>query len=147
MLSIRDSSIPRKLTWMNMLVSGTALLLAGAGLFAYDLYSFRVGTVRDLGIQAQIIGSNSISAVLFDDSRSAERTLSALQAAPHVMSAEIYTPDGSTFAGYQRDGGESPPPPPTIPGGQTQVYRFQSGQVALVRLITFQGKPVATVYM
>jgi hypothetical protein len=26
---------------MNMLVSGTALLLAGAGLFAYDLYSFR----------------------------------------------------------------------------------------------------------
>jgi signal transduction histidine kinase len=147
MFSLRDCSIPSKLTWMNMLVSGTALLLAGTGLFAYDLYSFRVGTVRDLGIQAQIIGSNSISAVLFDDSRSAETTLSALQAAPHVMSAEIYTPDGAAFAGYRRDRSESPPPPPSIPVGQAEIYRFQSGQVALVRSITFHGKPVATVYM
>jgi signal transduction histidine kinase len=147
MFSVRDCSIPRKLTWMNMLVSGTALLLAGTGLFAYDLYSFRVRTVRDLGIQAQIIGSNSISAVLFDDPRSAETTLSALQAAPHVMSAEIYTPDGSAFAGYRRDRRESPPPPPAIPVGQAEIYRFQNGQVALVRSITFQGRPVATVYM
>ena len=130
-----------------MLVSGTALLLAGMGLFAYDLYSFRVGTVRDLGIKAQIIGSNSISAVLFDDSRSAETTLSALQSAPHVMSAEIYTPDGVAFAGYRRDRGQSLPPPPAIPTGQAEVYRFQNGEVGLVRSITFQGKPVATVYM
>ena len=147
MFNVRDFSIPKKLTWMNMLVSGTALLLASAGLFTYDLYSFRVGTVRDLGVQAQIIGSNSISAVLFDDPHSAETTLSALQAAPHVMSAEIYTPDGRAFAEYRRDRGESPPAPPSIPVGQAQVYRFQSGEVALVRSITFHGKPVATVYM
>jgi signal transduction histidine kinase len=145
--NVRDYSIPKKLTWMNMLVSGTALLLAGAGLFAYDLYSFRVRTVRDLGIQAQIIGSNSISAVVFDDPRSAETTLSALQAAPHVMSARIYTPDGSAFAEYRRDRSESPPPPPPIPVGQTQVHRFEGGQVELVRSISFQGKPVATVYL
>jgi signal transduction histidine kinase len=130
---------------MSMLVSGTALLLAGAALFAYDLYSFRVRTVRDLGIQAQIIGSNSISAVVFDDSRSAGTTLSALQAAPHVMSAEIYTPDGVAFAGYRRDPRQATPPPLAIPDGQTEVYRFQSGQVALVRLILFKGKPLATV--
>jgi signal transduction histidine kinase len=145
--SLRDFSIPKKLTWMSMLVSGTALLLAGAALFAYDLYSFRARTVRDLGIQAQIIGSNSISAVLFDDSRSATTTLSALQAAPHVMSAEIYTPDGNSFAGYRRDRGSFLPPRQAIPDGETEVYRFQSGQVALVRLITFHGKPVATVYL
>jgi signal transduction histidine kinase len=147
MFAVRDYSIPKKLTWMNMLVSGTALLLAGAGLFVYDLYSFRVGTVRDLGTQAQIIGSNSISAVLFDDSHSAETTLSALQAAPHVMSAEIYRLDGFAFAGYWRDRRESPPPPPAIPAGQTEAYRFQDGQVALVRLIIFHGKPFATVYL
>jgi signal transduction histidine kinase len=147
MFSVRDYSIPKKLTWMNMLVSGAALLLAGAGLFAYDLYSFRVGTVQDLAIQAQIIGSNSISAVLFDDPHSAETTLSALQAAPHVMSAEIYTPDGHSFAGYRRDRRQILSSPPTIPGGQTQVYRIENGQVALVRLINFQGRPLATVYM
>jgi signal transduction histidine kinase len=147
MFAVRDYSIPRRLTWMNMLVSGTALLLAGSGLFAYDLYSFRLGTVRDLGTQAQIIGSNSVSALLFDDAHSAETTLSALQAAPHVMSAEIYRLDGSAFAGYWRDRRESPPTPPAIPASQTEAYRFQDGQVALVRLIIFHGKPVATVYL
>jgi signal transduction histidine kinase len=147
MFKVPNYSIPKKLTWMNILVSGTALLLASAGFFVYDLYNFRTGTVRNLSIEAQIIGSNSISAVVFDDPRSAETTLSALEAAPHVMSAEIYLPDGHAFAGYRRDRGEPPPPPPAIPRGQTQTYRFQSGEVTLARLIAFQGKPVATVYM
>src|SRR5258708_18353482 len=116
---------------MNMLVSGTALLLAAVSFFAYDFYNFRKSIVRNLGIQAEIIGSNSISALLFDDSHSAEKTLSALRAAPHVMFAEIYTPEGVAFARYQRDPSGSFPPPPAIPGGQAQVYRFQGGQLAL----------------
>ncbi len=147
MLRFRHHSIPKKLTWMNILVSGTALLLASAGFFAYDLYNFRTGTVRNLGIQAQIIGSNSISALLFDDPHSAEDTLSALQAAPHVLFAEIYTPDGRAFAGYLRDPNGSFPPPPAIPPGQVQIHRFQKSHVALVRSIAFQGKPVATIYI
>ena len=49
MFRVRDYSIPKKLTWMNMLVSGTALLLASAGFFAYDLYTFRTSTVHNLG--------------------------------------------------------------------------------------------------
>jgi signal transduction histidine kinase len=147
MLRFRDYSIPKKLTWMNLLVSGTALLLASTGFFAYDLYNFRASTVRNLEIQAQIIGSNSVSALLFDDPQSAANTLSALRAAPHVMFAEIYAPDGRAFARYRRDGSGSFPPLLLIPAGQTQVYRFQGGQVALVKSITFQGKPVAKIYI
>jgi signal transduction histidine kinase len=145
MLGMRNGSIPKQLTWMNMLVSSTALLLAGAGLFAYDLYSFHMGIVRDLGIQAQIIGSNSVSAVIFDDPRSAETTLSALQASPHVISAEVLTVDGRLFAGYHRDRQQTLPSAPKIPEGQTQAYRFQDDQVVLTRLIVFQRKPVALV--
>jgi signal transduction histidine kinase len=147
MLRFRDFSIPKKLTWMNLLVSGAALVLASAGFFLYDLYNFRTGTVRNLGIEAQIIGANSVSALEFDDPHSAENTLSALQAAPHVMSAEIYTPDGNAFAGYRRDHSGTFPPPPPIPTGQEEVHRFQRGEVALVQLITFRKKPVATIYI
>jgi signal transduction histidine kinase len=132
---------------MNMLVSSTVLLLASAGFFAYDLYNFRKRIVRDLGIQAQIIGSNSISALTFDDPTAAENTLSALRAAPHVMFAEIYTPDGQAFAGYRRDRNGSIPAPPSIPAGRADVYLFQRGQVVLVKLIALRGKPVATIYI
>jgi signal transduction histidine kinase len=147
MLRFRDFSIPKRLTWMNLMVSGAALVLASAGFFVYDLYNVRTGTVRNLGIEAQIIGANSISALEFDDPHSAENTLSALQAAPHVMFAEIYTQDGNVFAGYRRDHSGTFPPPPSIPGGREEVHRFQRGEVALVRRINFRGKPVATIYI
>jgi len=94
----QNNSISHKLTWMNMLVSGAALLLACAAFIAYDMVSFRAGIVRNLSTQAQIIGSNSVSALIFNDSQSAENTLSALKAAHNVMFAGIYTPDGKLFA-------------------------------------------------
>ena len=91
-------SISRKLTWMNMLVSGSALLLAGVAFVSYDLIRFRETMVRNLSIQAEIVGSNSASALLFSDPTSAAGTLSGLKAAPNIVSAGIYTPAGEAFA-------------------------------------------------
>ena len=70
---LRNLSISKKLTWMNMLVSGAALLLACSAFIAYDVVTFRQATVYNLSIQAQITGSNAISALLFDDATSARK--------------------------------------------------------------------------
>ena len=140
-------SISKKLTWINMLVSGSALLLACAAFFAYDLYTFRVGIVHNLSTEAQIIGSNTVSALVFNDPRAAETTLSALKASPHIVYAAIYTPDGQPFAGYSRDENGKPLPLPAIPAGQTQTHWFSGGQIALVGSIVFQGKPTGFVYI
>ena len=78
MLRSRDSSITKQLTWMNMLVSGAALLLACVAFVTYELVIFRSSMVETLSVQAQIIGLNSVSALLFNDLRSAQETLSAL---------------------------------------------------------------------
>jgi uncharacterized membrane protein affecting hemolysin expression len=88
---------------MNMLVSGVALLLACGAFIAYDLLSFRDSMVHNLSIQAQVAGSNSVTALLFSDSHAAETTLSAVAAAPNIVSASIYTVDGRPFATYRRD--------------------------------------------
>ena len=96
--------ISERLTWMNMLVSGAALLLACIAFVTYDYITFRATLVRNLSIQAQIIGSNSVSALLFNDPESAKNSLSALRAAPHILSAGIYGSDGQSFASYPEGG-------------------------------------------
>jgi signal transduction histidine kinase len=143
----RDYSISKKLTWMNVLVSGAALLLACTSFIVYDLVTFRQATVYNLSIQAQIAGSNTVSALLFDDSTSAEKTLSALQASPNIISAGILTLDGRSFATYLRDRRSQARVLPPIPTGQTETYRFGSGEVVLVRSILFNGKPTGVVYI
>jgi signal transduction histidine kinase/DNA-binding response OmpR family regulator len=147
MLNIQNYSISKKLTWMNMLVSGVALLLACSGFCAYDLYSSRAALERNVSIQAQIIGDNTVSALLFNDPHSAEKTLSALAANQHLMYAQIYTRDGQPFAGYWRDRTGETRPLPTIPAGQTQTYWYRGGHLGLARAIIFQGQPTGTVYI
>ena len=147
LLDFRDYSISKKLTWMNMLVSGAALLLACGGFCAYDLYSFRDALVRNVSIQAQIIGDNTGSALLFDDPHSAEKTLSALGANRHLAYAQIYTADGQPFAAYWRERAGQTPRLPLIPSGQAQIYWFRSGHLGLARSIIFQGKPMGIVYI
>src|SRR5216683_266801 len=147
MLGVRNYSIATKLTVVNMLVSGAALVIACLVFVAYDLISFRQSMVYNLSIQAQMAGSNSVSPLLFNDSQAAENTLSALRAARSVVSAGIYTLDGRPFATYWRDGLDQPLTPPQVPAGKTELHWFKDGQLALVRSIVFQGKPTGIVYI
>ena len=147
MFRAQKHSISGKLTWMNILVSGAALLLACAAFIAFDMITFRQAMLRNLSTQAQIIGSNSVSALLFNDPQSAENTLLALKAAPNILSAQVYLPDGRPFASYSRDRGRHNPVPPPIPSGQAQTHWIEDDQIALVRSIVLDGKPIGAVYI
>ena len=147
MLRVHDYTITKRLTRMNALVSGAALLIACAAFFTYDLINFREVMVHNLSIQAQIAGSNSVSALLFNDPQTAENTLSALKAAPNIVSAGIYTLDGRPFATYWRDARSQILAVPPIPSGQTETHWFKDGQLIVVRKIVFQGEPTGTVYI
>lgn len=145
-------SLPRRrlstdLTLLNLLVSTAALLIACSAFVGYDQIAFRKSMLSELSIQAQIIGSNSISALLFNDSSSAKKTLSALDAAPHVLSAGIYSSTGRRFASYQRAGTTQTPSLPLIRAGATESYRFYGGDVVLVRSIIFHKKLLGIVYL
>src|ERR1700682_1205428 len=144
---VANYSITKKLTRMNMLVSGAALLIACAAFVAYDLVTFRQAMVYNLSIQAQMAGSNSVSPLLFNDPQAAENTLSALKAAPNVLSAGIYALDGRPFATYWRDAHGQSLTLPKLPASQTETHWFKDGQLVLVRTIVFDGKPTGTVYI
>jgi len=140
-------SISRKLTVMNMLVSAAALLLACAAFFAYDQITFRQSLVRTLSAQAQIIGANSISALIFNDPQSATNTLSALKSFPNIASAGIITSDQRPFAQYSRDAGDEVLNIPAPPDGRLEAYWFRATHLVLVHSIVFQGKTLGFVYL
>jgi PAS domain S-box-containing protein len=146
MIKLRDS-LSRKLTAMNMLVSGGALLFASIAFFGYELVAYRTNVILSRGTEAQIVGANSVSPLIFNDPKSAENTLSALRASKHVTYAGIYTMKGEFFAGYWRAQTRQPfslPPSALI---QRQLSWFENGEFALAQTIEFQGKPVGIVYI
>ena len=145
MRQVKHRSIVEKLTRMSMLVSGIALLVACASFIGFDMLTYRANKVRSVSTQAQIIGSNAVSALLFNDPQWAEETLSALQAAPSVVSAGICTLDGRLFASYSRD--HTLVTAPTLPEGQAESYSVSDKQIVLARSIVFKGKPTGIVWI
>lgn len=127
------------------MVSAIGLLLACTAFIVYDVISFRKILVNNLSSQAQIVGANSVSALLFNDPDSGKQTLAALVDSPGIISATIYKPDGHPFVTYSRQGNMQPP---VLPNGfprAVESYSFQKNELALVRTIFFNGKPVMMV--
>lgn len=141
------SSITRKLTKVNMLVSGSVLLIACISFFLYDVYTFRVGVARNLSVQAHIIASNTTSALVFNDPLAAGNTLSALKASPRILYGGIYTPDGKMFAEYRRNSRVSIERLPALLRGQTEMHHFDARQIDLVSSIVLDGKLIGFVFL
>ena len=143
---IRRSSIAARLTWMNILVSGIALFLAYVSFLAYDLYVYRQASVESLAGVAKIVGSNSVTAIIFNDDSAAQTTLSALSGSNDIVSAAIYTSSGVRFADYVRDG-EPPPEARAFAPDQLQANWVNGLDIVTGSRIESQGKPVGTVYI
>jgi signal transduction histidine kinase len=131
---------------MNALVSGVALFLAYVSFVTYDLVTSRQDAINSLTGEAQIIGTNSATAIIFGDRASAELTLSALSNSTDVTSAAIYTESGQLFAQYPAND-SAPIQPQTIPSGSVR-FSYRSGIDVLVgSRIVFDGKPIGVVYI
>ena len=147
MPTANDRTISQRLTWMNMLVCGVALVLACSAFIGYDLVTFRTARVRNLSVQAQVIGSNTLSALAFDDPDAAAKTLSALSADPYILSAVLYNAQGKQFASYARPASGPIPDPPPMPQGQEEDHWIQHDRILVARAIALDNKPSGVVYI
>ena len=139
-------SISARLTRMNLLVSGAALLMAYISFLSYDLYTLRQNLVETLNTEATIVGSNSVTALLFDDPQAAQTTLSALAGSPHIRTAAIFDSDGKHFASYSR-AGVAIPPQPRLSSRDESTSWIQGSDILLGRKIMLAGKNVGSVYL
>ena len=140
-------SLSHRLTRMNVIVSGTALVVAGLALTAYDVATFRESLARNLSTTAQIVGANSVAALVFEDPQTAERTLAALQAAPNVVYAGVYRTGGAVFAEYLRDPAVQPAAVPVLAPDQHETYVFTGSELQLARRITFDAEQTGIVFV
>jgi signal transduction histidine kinase len=134
------------LTWMNVLASGIALILVYASFLAYNVFFLREAAIQNLSGEAQIVGTNSISAIVFDDQASAETTLSALSRSSDIIAAAIYTQGDVPFALYPADRAITIERRPLA--GTSKLEHWTSGNdILIASRIDFQGKPIGTVYL
>ncbi|HEY7818448.1 MAG TPA: CHASE sensor domain-containing protein, partial [Vicinamibacteria bacterium] len=147
MFGIQNLPISRKLTWINMAVSGTALVVACAGFVAYDIVSFRRNFTTYLSSQARIVEANSVTALVFNDPASAQRTLSAIGSSSNILSATIFTLEGEPFASVSTAPAAPVPLPPRLSPSPQEALWPGITEFALLRTIFLEDKPVGFVYL
>ena len=141
------NSISAKLTWLNLLVTGTALLLACLAFLAFDYYSYRANLIQNLFAEAQMTGTNSVSALMFDDPQTATATLNALKGSPDVTSAAIVAEDGQLFAEYPNPGSAASIKRYVLSPTAEKTQWVHGSQVVVGYRISFSGKSVGVVYI
>jgi diguanylate cyclase (GGDEF)-like protein len=139
---MRTASLKTKLTLVNLVITGVALVLSSVLLVGIDYFRMRDALLEDLQVQAKMIGANSTAALMFRDSKTGREILSALSVSPNVTHASIVAQDGTLFAEYRRSGSADHVEPTALPPGTTHV--FSAGMLALIQAIEQDGLAVGT---
>jgi len=144
MRAFSDISIKRKLTFIIMVTSTVALLLAGAAYVTYDVLTLRDAMVRNVTMLSEIIGANSTADLVFGDQKSAEENLAKLGFNPHIVASCIYGKEGEVFASYLRKdmAGKL-----SLPSLREDGHHFGSDSLTQFRRIYLDNKPVGAVYL
>ena len=138
-------TLRRKLTSISVLSSMTALVSASIVFLVYDASTFRERMASRLETEAQIIGFNTVTPLLFNDSEAAGTTLGGLQAEKAVTAAGIFRAgEERPFAVYARD----PASRAALrgPGGPPRsTALFESDQLTVLQAVQFDGKAIGQV--
>lgn len=139
----RNIPIGRKLTLVVLVSSTAALLAASAALFAFQVYTFRQGFMRDLTSLAQVIATSSTASVTFKDSDDARDILGHLSAKQEIEGAFILLPNGRTLASFGAD-------PGAVAVGDYPAqngFRFVGGDALQTQEIVLDNEKIATLYL
>jgi len=142
MRAFEGLTVRRKLTSISVLSSMTALISASLVFLVYDATTFRERMAARLGTEAQIISSNAVTPLLFNDNDAAATTLGGLQAERAVMAAGIFrVGEGNPFAVYARDPASRASLPAPRPDSEADAL-FESGHLTIQRAVQFEGKTI-----
>jgi signal transduction histidine kinase/ActR/RegA family two-component response regulator/HAMP domain-containing protein len=140
---LRDTPIKRKLMLVILLASALALFLMGSALITYEVITFRRSLAVNMGVLAEIIGSNSTAALAFRDAKSGNEILNALSAEHQITSAAIYDDQGNIFVHFPTDVPESK----FSPRPERDGYHFSESHLEMCRPIVLDKSRIGTIYL
>ncbi|MDB5962148.1 MAG: hybrid sensor histidine kinase/response regulator [Massilia sp.] len=100
MLKFARCSLNQKLTIISCLSTGSALIVVFLAFAVISVINHRKDEAMQLSSFAGVIGANSVEALLFNDRKAAQNTLSALKAKEEIASATLFDRHGKVFARY-----------------------------------------------
>src|SRR6185437_5319441 len=142
--SIRSLPFRGKLTLVVLLTCCVSVVTASAAFAVYDVASLRPRLMKELGVVAQIMASDSAAALASGDSAAARELLGSIAPQRHVIQACLYTKAGQPFTRYTRAdaAGTAFPPAPPVEG-----ITILSGHITAVEQVRARGKRIGTLYL
>jgi len=99
-----------RLMLLTMVSSCVGLLVAIMMFLVYNDHLTREHKVEEIQSAADLVGTNSVAAVVFEDDEECSRLLQALRTRRHIRQAALYSAEGSVVAQYRRSGSLANPP-------------------------------------
>ncbi|MEO8035691.1 MAG: ATP-binding protein [Acidobacteriota bacterium] len=142
-MSAGKRSIRAKLTWIIMLISGIAVLLACLGSVIQDVIDEHEELDMQMLSFGKMIGANTEAALMFNDPAAAAAALSALRTKDSFFAGCIYTDRGKPIASYFSGAATA------LPHISRTANGFVHGKdrVELFLPINRDGERVGTVYI
>ena len=132
---LQNIPIKSKIFWLFLASNFLAVMVVSALVVSDQYREFRKVLEDDLLVQANIVGENAVSAVVFNDARTAHEILFSLHGSPNVRQAAIYGTDGKLFASYKRD-----PKLPELPLPSQAGFVYNTDSLDLVHPISQFGQ-------
>lgn len=139
---IRNAPIQRKLTLLVVAAVALALVLTCAAFAANHFFFARAAMAQQLGALAEVLGSNTTAALLFDDSEAAVQVLESLRQQPDVEHAWLFGESGEPFAHYTSETADTIEAPEAPQGSGS---RFWGENLRVWEQVNSDGEHVGTI--
>src|SRR5438093_796695 len=142
MTSFKNLSIKSKLTWVSMLTSCVALLIACTAFVTYEFFRFRQTMVLELSTLADVIGTKSAPSLSTEMPVGSEKIFSSLRANKQIVAACLYTVRGNIWARFPKDWNDT-----AFPRNVTgESHRFEKNSLILFHpVVDPDNVPLGTV--
>jgi len=128
MRKFADISIAHKLVSIILATTIVALLLAAMIQATTEGMAYRENIGQNLSTIADVIGTNSAAAIVFEDRQLADRVLKSLTAEPNIMSGHIFDIEGNLITNYTSENSDPAQGKRMTPAGNQQLSSWMSAR-------------------